>query len=169
MRAAMLALKHRWYGHFRNQFSALFHHEGGLSALEFALIAPAFVIGFLTAMDLGLAAHQHMTMDHILRAGAQSAMSDPGVTNVLNILNIAAAQNFTVDGSSPSNGKPLLTLTANRYCACPDTMTPTNDCSIICKVPKPALAFYSLRAERVYDGIFVPPFTLAPKLEVQVR
>jgi len=165
----MLARKNQWYCYTRNQLSALFHDEGGLSALEFALIAPVFVISFLTAMDLGLAAHQRMTMDHILRAGAQSAMSDPSVTNVLNILNIAAAQNFTVDGSSPSSGKPLLTLAVNRYCACPDTMLPTNNCSIICEVPKPALAFYSLRAERVYDGIFVPPFTLAPKLEVQVR
>ncbi len=52
--------------------------EAGVSAIEFALIAPIMAFGLVATADVALAVHERMTIDHVLRAGAQAAMTDPG-------------------------------------------------------------------------------------------
>lgn len=149
---------------------ALVDHQGGLSAIEFALIAPIFVIGFVVMADIGLAAHHRMTIDHVLRTGAQSAMMDPGASTVLTVLETTAADSFSVGSSTVTGGKPPLTFATERYCVCPGNHGSQVPCSTICTGTAPAtLAFYSLSASSIYTGMLIPNLIFRPALEVEVR
>ncbi|QRM27646.1 TadE/TadG family type IV pilus assembly protein [Microvirga sp. VF16] len=145
-------------------------NERGLSAIEFALIVPLFVIGFVMTADIGLAAHQRMTIDHVLRAGAQSAMMDPGASTVQTVLETVAGDTFAIGSSTPSGGKPPLTFTIERYCVCPSNQGAKVLCSTICTGTAPAtLAFYSLSGSSTYTGMLIPNLRFSPTLEVEVR
>jgi Flp pilus assembly protein TadG len=138
-------------------------HDGGVSALEFGLFAPLLAFGFLALLDTGLAAFQRMTIDHVLRSGAASAMADAGEATVRKVLDTTAAQNFSTGGPSP------LALSVARFCACPDSTSTKVTCTTICTGSKPTLAFYSLSATKSYTGIILPSMTFRPQLEVQIR
>lgn len=142
----------------RAGLAALLRHESGVSATEFALFAPIMVFGLLMMVDVGLAAYQRMTVDHVLRAGAQSAMVDPGTSNVLKVLEIAAAEN-------PSIG----TFTVDRYCVCSNNPGVKVACSTVCAGSTPTLAYYKLSASSTYAGMIIPEMTFKPEVQVQVR
>jgi len=55
--------------------AAFWRAEDGASAIEFALILPILVTMLLSTADFALAINQRMTMQHILRVGAQTAMA----------------------------------------------------------------------------------------------
>jgi len=149
--------------------SALPRGEDGFSAMEFGIVAPFLVIGFLSMVDIGLAVYQRMTMDHVLRAGVQSAMADQGADKVRRTLEASATEHFTLGGGTPVVGKPPITLSVRRYCACPETPTTQTACSTVCPSRQPTLAFYSLGATGRYSGSFMPDIPLNPVVEVQVR
>ena len=48
--------------------------EAGASAVEFGMFAPILLFGVLMTVDIGMALGERMEMDHIVRAGAESAM-----------------------------------------------------------------------------------------------
>ena len=151
------------------RLASLLRHEGGVSATEFALIAPMLIAGLLPMADIGLAAYQRMSMDHVLRAGAQRAMDDPGVEKVRYVLESTAVENFNLRSSTADGGKPLLTLTIDRYCVCPADLGTRLACSTICTGSVPTLAYYSLSASLVYSGMVIPRVTFEPRIQVQVR
>jgi pilus assembly protein CpaE len=172
-RPIMIAHQGSRFERIRAKFAALLRYEDGVSAIEFALFAPILFVGFLMMADLAFAAYQRMTIDHILRFGAQRAMADPSTDpaapEVLRILQLTAAENFSVESSTPIAGKPPLTLSAERYCACPEDTSVKVTCSTICASTKPTLAYYSLSATRVYSGMIIPQMTFRPEIQVQVR
>jgi pilus assembly protein CpaE len=142
--------------------------DRGVSAVEFALFAPVLIIALVTSVDLGLAEYERMTIDHALRTGAQSAMSDPGTTEVRRIAESAASRNFTVSsGSSLSAG--ALVLNVSRYCACPEATTTPVACSTTCAGLAATFIYYRLTAGKIYVGMIIPSITLQPSLQVQVR
>lgn len=151
------------------KLGALLRHEGGVSAVEFALLAPMLVFGLLMMVDVGLAVFQRMTMDHILRAGAQRATVDPGVTEVRKVLEVTAAENFTLGVSASSVSKPALTLMVERYCVCPGNHGTKVVCSTICAGSAATLAYYSLSASSTYPGMLLPDISFKPVVQVQVR
>ncbi len=151
------------------RMASLLRHEGGVSAIEFAMIAPMFMAALVPMADVGLAAYHRMTMDHVLRAGAQSAMEDPGTERVRTILQITAAENFTLGSSTPEGRKPVLTLATERYCVCPANIRVKLDCSTICPGSVPTLAFYSLSGSLTYSGMILPAMVFRPEIQVQVR
>lgn len=150
-------------GATRSTIARLFSNDGGVSAIEFALFAPLLTFGFLALVDSGLAVFQRMTLDHVLRSGAASAMADAGEATVLKVLDTTATQNFSVGGPSP------LALSVARFCACPDSTSTKVTCTTICTGSKPTLAFYSLSATKSYTGMILPSMTFRPQLEVQIR
>ncbi len=155
---------------FRARLTALLRHEGGVSAIEFALFAPFLAVGFLSMVDLGFAIRQRMNMDHVLRAGAQSAMTDPADINAIKrVLAVTAAETFTVGTTTPINGKPVLAIDAKRYCVCPADPGAEVACSTICTGSVPTRAYYSLKASGAYSGIFLPKINFSPAVQVQVR
>lgn len=159
----------------RAAWTRLLRDQTGVSALEFALLAPFILLGSLAVADLAFLAHQRMAIDQVLRAGAQQAMLDkstsPAAEEVVKVLNImAAAGNFAVGSTVPVQEKPPLIVGASRYCVCPEAIeVPQETCSTICTGSKPTLAFYSIRAQSRSSNMLLPNFSFEPQIRVQVR
>ena len=82
----------------------------GISAMEFALIAPVLMTIMLGAFDLGNAAYQYIELDQVVRTGGQYALSNPSDT-----AGIAAA----VSSAATDTGLSSVTVTGPTYfCAC---------------------------------------------------
>ncbi len=145
--------------------------EGGVSAIEFALIAPLLVFGLLGTIDIGLAVRERMNIDTVLRAGAHGAMSDRGEEFVLQIMRTTALENFSLtQQEAGTTGKGLLSPEAHRYCACPSNPESSVTCSTKCMGPiSSPFVFYRLSAEKKYEGMILPIIGFNPSVQVQVR
>jgi Flp pilus assembly protein TadG len=88
----------------------------GISAMEFALIAPVLITLLLGAFDLGNAAFQYIQLDQVVRAGGQYALSNPSdVTGIGNVVSTAATD----------AGLTSVTVTGPTYfCSCDPAGTP---------------------------------------------
>ncbi|MCA1491294.1 AAA family ATPase [Ensifer sp. NBAIM29] len=144
--------------------------EAGVSAVEFALIAPVLALGLVAAADLGLALFERMTIDHVLRAGAQAAMADPGAAQVDKVLRSTLAESATPTA--------VMLAPVKRYCACPENADVTPDVAPGCGTAPCAnaaaqLVFYRLEATKAYRPMSVPEvlpaFQLGSAMQVQVR
>jgi pilus assembly protein CpaE len=133
--------------------------ESGSSAVEFAIICPLLVAGLLAAADLGLAINRKMTVDAMLRAGAEAAISDPGITKVRDVASYAAG-----------NGVPSdMSISATRSCACPENISAAVSCSTVCASSKSPYVFYTLGADGFYNPILLPRIALHSSLAIQVK
>jgi Flp pilus assembly protein TadG len=88
----------------------LLKNDRGVSAVEFALVAPMLVLMLIGLADFGLAANEKMRLLTAARAGAQSGFGDPA--------NGAAIIQAAKDASGLQS-KPI-TVTTVTTCACPD-------------------------------------------------
>lgn len=154
----------------KKQLVSLKNSESGVSAVEFALIAPVFAIGLVATADVALALHQRMDIDHVLRAGAQAAMSDPGEEQVLKVLQ------STLGGSADANGVVLESV--ERYCACPEQADVAPAAAPACGTTACAnmasqYVYYHLQAHKDYQPMslpeILPAFRLSSSMQVQVR
>lgn len=150
--------------------SELKKSEAGVSAVEFALIAPVLALSLVAMADVGLAITERMTIDHVLRAGAQAAMADPGPIQVDKVLQSTLAQS-----ARPAN---VTLAPVKRYCACPENADVTPAAAPECgKTPcassAPQLVYYRLEAAKSYQPMSLPealpPFQLSSSMQVQVR
>jgi pilus assembly protein CpaE len=156
---------------FRAKLTCCGRSEEGVSAVEFALIAPVLVAALVAAVDVGLSLYERMTIDHVLRAGAQAAISDPGTDQVLKVLQTTAAKNFPPVEGEPSalsfDPEPV------RYCACPENpdVDPASApaCSATCAASAPTYIYYRMTARKTYDSMFIPEFALSSMVQVQIR
>src|SRR5687768_11631289 len=114
-----------------SRFRSWLRREDGASAVEFALCAPVFIFACIMMADIGFAIHERMSLDHVLRAGAQTAMSDPGEQEVETVLESTASKHFTVTSGDEETDivSNAITVDASRYCACPDNRSATVACS----------------------------------------
>jgi pilus assembly protein CpaE len=157
-------------GRVRARLAALSRDQRGVSAVEFALIGPVLFLGLVSTVDIGLAVTERMNLDHVLRAAAQSAMSDQGQDSVRKALEGIASRNFTV--ASPTTGSVagnVVTLSVERFCACADNLSARVTCSATCAESAPTLAYYRMTARKAYDGMILPRMNLEVALQVQVR
>src|ERR1700680_520925 len=98
--AATIGLLRTWLGKWRRS-------EAGVSAVEFALFAPILFFALVAAADVGLAEYERMTIDHVLRTGAQSVMMDQRRDQVLAVVQNTASKNFTLaNQTTPSADAP---------------------------------------------------------------
>ncbi|WP_370644828.1 TadE/TadG family type IV pilus assembly protein [Microvirga sp. ACRRW] len=163
------------FGRLRRPIAAFRRGESGVSALEFSLFAPILLLGFVAVADLAFLAQQKMSVDHVLRAGAQEAMEDKSTSStapeVTKVLNLMAAEGFAVGSATSIGGKPPLMISASRYCVCPDNVSgphlPT--CTTLCTGEKLPVAFYRITAESRATNMILPPTTLKSEIQVQVR
>ncbi|MFW6076353.1 MAG: TadE/TadG family type IV pilus assembly protein [Hyphomicrobiales bacterium] len=138
--------------------------EDGVSAVEFGLIAPILFVSLLAMVDVGFAISERMSLDSVLRAGAQEAMDDPGEADMQAALDAIAAENFAADAM------PVFNVAVR--CDCPaqpgeylaDCTVPT-DCE---PGPTATSIYYHLEGTKTYDGIFMT-IDLGPSVQVQVR
>jgi pilus assembly protein CpaE len=145
----------------------------GSAAAEFSMFLPIFVMGALAMGDAGLALHERMTLDHVVRAGAQTAMADPGEDQVLSTLRTTASNNFTLasetDNTDVSIVNDPLDLNVTRYCACPDNRSVGVSCSAMCSETVPPFVFYRMTAAKDFNGVLLPTFAVGREMEVQTR
>lgn len=144
--------------------------EAGVSAIEFALIAPIMAFGLVATADVALAVHERMTIDHVLRAGAQAAMADPGEAQVLKVVQSTLGQS-----AAPEAG---VEASVKRYCACPENadVAPGDApacAATACASSAPQNVYYRLEASKTYQSMslpeFLPDLRLGSSLQVQVR
>ena len=123
-------------GHKGRSFFGLLRDVGrqtdGVSATEFALLAPLLIFGLLAMADLGLAVSERMTIGHILRAGAQSATEDVGPALVDTVLRATAAKNMIVAAITTAGTDTALALSVRRVCACAAQPAVEVACSTTC-------------------------------------
>ena len=148
-------------------------NEGGAAALELSLLAPVLASVLLLTVDVGLAVNSRMSIDHVMRVGAETAMEDPGENTVQQVLEQAAGQNFgTVAdisyGDSVDVGSDGVYVGASRFCACPDSRAVAVACTSNCAGKAP-LAFYRLEARKTYSGIVLSGIDMDVALQVQVN
>lgn len=135
----------------------------GVAAIEFALLAPTLLVMLLASMDLSAVLSEREGLDHVLRSGAQLAMADAGSSAVLAVMQGAASEQF------PQAAVPAVTLSASRFCACPNAPATSVGCGTICTGNQPTYIFYNMSATKSFSGILFPRFDFAPALQVEVR
>ena len=157
--AATIGVLRTWLGKWRRS-------EAGVSAVEFALFAPILFFALVAAVDVGLAEYERMTIDHVLRAGAQSAVVDQGQVQVLKVVQNTASKNFVLSNTvSPD----ALTVSVNRFCACPENASTAIACPATCAGSAPTFIYYTLRGTKIHNGMIMPAVTLSPSVQVQAR
>jgi pilus assembly protein CpaE len=154
---------------FNGGLKALFQGEGGAASAEFGIFLPVILFGCLTMGDIGLALHQRMTLDHVVRSGGQIAMSDPGEAPVRSAIESAARKNFALAGGDSEPNQTPVTVDVARYCSCPDDRATAVSCSDSCEDNNPPFVFYRMSVAKNYDGIIVPELALGSELDVQIR
>lgn len=141
----------------------------GVSAVEFALLAPVLIFGLLATVDLGLALSERMTIGHILRAAAQGATTDSGTARIGEVLRATAAQNMTLAPAGTPGDDAALALEVSRLCTCPAEPTVAVVCSKTCADAAPTQIFYVLSASKTFAGLILPRMSQAMTLQVQIR
>ncbi len=156
----------RWVGRFAV-------NERGNAAVEFAFVAPVLAFACIAVVDIGFAINQRMAADHILRIGADAAMSDPGEAVVQNVLNQTASGHFPSLSTEPlpttiTADTGALHLKAKKFCSCPSSRDVVITCPGTCSGSAP-LAFYRLTAAKRHVGMLLPATEFRSALQVQVR
>ena len=160
--AAMIEVLSSWTGRWRRS-------EDGVAAVEFAMFAPILFFALGASVDVGMAEYERMTIDHILRAGAQSAMVNPGVDQVQKVLENTASKNFTLSTQMPARADALYVSAEPPFCACPDNTSVKVACSTTCTDSTPTFIYYRMSGAKIYNGMIMPAMTLSPSVQVQVR
>jgi pilus assembly protein CpaE len=139
----------------------------GVSAVEFAILSPVLVLGAFGMIDTGMAIYQRMMMNQVLRAGAQPALQGQNESVVMDVLEATAAPNFTLaDGEAAGDELKLKVETSY---ACPGDSDAAVMSGASCESGEAALRFYRLTAEKDFQGVLLPEFTLFYSLEVMQR
>lgn len=141
----------------------------GTSAVEFALCTPFFIFGGIAVYDTAHALADKMSIGTLLRAGAQTAMTDAGPTAVEQAMRASTPANFQFPDKPRDGAHDELTLAADRFCACPDTPDTPAICTATCAGNAVPSVRYRLDASMTYTGIILPTFSLSDRLSVTVR
>jgi len=166
MRRMLLAAQSAASG-ARAHSAALLRDQCGVSAVEFALIAPILVGGLLLMVDIGLAVSERMGLDHVLRAGAHAAMAEQDKERILTVLEVTASEHFTIAGSSTqTTSENPVVLSVD--CVCSGESTSAAECTA-CAGSAQAHVYYRLSAEKIYNGVIFKGIRLRTGIEVQLR
>ena len=147
----------------RTLLCRLIGSDRGVSAVEFSLLAPVFVIGSLSAVDAGMAIYEKMMISQVLRSGAHGAINAESEAVVMDILEATAADNFTVVQGPPGAGQLGITVTG--YCICPENTGAQVACDTNCADGDPD-EFYQMVAVKEFTAIMLPDFTLTGTIDV---
>jgi len=130
---------------------SLFLRDDGISALEFALLAPLAMSFILFIGLIGMQTKNHILMQQIVRAGATAADSDPGVEAVyVRMEEVARAKGYhdlvRAQVNAVPNVRDRLYVAVIRSCYCTDAPAIGQSCETICPDGRPVALSYILRA-----------------------
>lgn len=147
--------------------ATLLRDQRGVSAVEFALIAPILLGGLLSMVDLGLAATERMSLDHVLRAGAQAAMAEKDKERILKVLEATASEHFALGGSvTQTSAENPVVLSVK--CICSGENATEEECTA-CTASPQAHVYYRISAEKLYNGTVFKSLQLTTRIEIQLR
>jgi len=112
----------------------------GVSAVEFALIAPVLLVSLLGVVDLGNMVYQRSDMESALRAGVQYFMNGGD--------DLAKAEQ--VVNESWSTKPETVTVVADKFCMCGTTV---HACNVICDDDTYPMSFNRISATATFPGI----------------
>lgn len=144
---------------------SLWRSRDGVSATEFALLAPVLVLGAFATADAGMAIYERMMIGQALRAAAHQAVAGADENEIRTVLEEVASQNFTI-ASGDASPADALVLAVSSYCACPGDTIVQVDCTAICQSGIGATPFVRLTATKTFDGVFLPEFGLEGAIDV---
>jgi len=116
--------------------------ERGVSAVEFALIAPVLLFSLLGVVDLGHAVYQRADMESALRSGIQYFMNGGD--------DLARAE--TVVNASWTTKPDGVSVIAERFCMCGGV---EHACNALCDDATYPLSFNRIRATATFPGILM--------------
>jgi len=124
----------------RNFLQRFLRDKRGVSAIEFALLAPFLLVSLLGVVDLGHTVYQRADMEAALRSGIQYFMNGgDDLTRAEQVVN--ASWTTQPDG---------VTVTAERFCMCGGVV---HACSALCDDATYPLSFNRIRATATFPGI----------------
>jgi Flp pilus assembly protein TadG len=156
----------------RQRLAACYADEAGVSAVEFGFIGPILALALIMMVDLGLAAHERIAIDHVLRAGSEGAMAELESTAVLQIMRTTAEQNFKLldPSASATAQQAQLSLAAHRFCACTSNLAVEVSCTSTTACPaNTRRTFHRLSASKSYTGMLVPTMNFSSSTQVQLQ
>lgn len=134
--------------------------EGGVSAVEFAIVAPMLILGVLSTADIGFEVSDRMDIDQALRNGAEAALGDPGASVLQSIL--GASQIATT-------GLETISWDIARTCVCPENNGVSVDCFETCADDQPTEIYYEIEGSRDAVRLLLPGKVVSRSVSVQVR
>ncbi len=130
------------------RFLGLWQAEGGLGAIEFALVAPFLLTMLLGILDFGMAFWEQMQIANAADAGAQWAM-----TNGYNATTITSVAQSATDLSLPSGS-----VSPQNVCGCASgttvTMSGTPPCTGTCSDGSTPQAYVVVDTRICYSTLF---------------
>jgi len=108
-----------------------------------------------------MAAFHRMTLDSVLRSGAQLAMNDPGPDAVQQALLGAAAG---AGGQASNASFP----TPERFCACPTATSTPVVCTSTCGGSSYTYIYYRLQGDTTFRGVLLS-LNISSSVLVQIR
>ena len=132
------------------------------SAVEFSMIAPILILSLLSVFDLGAAFSTKLAAGHVVRAGAEGAMTGVGEAGIRDIMLASSRAPL-----NPQTVGPVIHV--ERYCTCPNADGVTVGCSFLCPGSNPTSVFYRLRATYEQKGILLPAMQLTSETRVRIR
>ncbi|MGE0181637.1 MAG: TadE/TadG family type IV pilus assembly protein [Parvularculaceae bacterium] len=150
-------------------FAKLLRDRSGSSAVEFAVGAPVLLVGLVIVTDVGLAVNDRMNLDQSVRAGAEFAMNDVDDETTLEDMVKSAATGAYGQALGDVDSADIPTVDVTRLCECADSPGVAVSCTTLCTGEIPPSIYYDFVASRSYQGIFIPDFTMATEMKVQVR
>jgi hypothetical protein len=126
------------------RLGSVLRREDGVTAIEFALLAPLLAIGLLALSAVAVWIQHRANLDQILRAGTHAAMQDMGHSEVLaRMRKVAEAKGYIIADTAT---RDQLVLTSAANCACPGSLNVSRVCNTACPDDRPALRRYSITA-----------------------
>jgi len=143
--------------------------DRGTSAIEFAICAPVLIIGLLIVTDVGLAVTDRMRLDQAVRSGAEFAMNSVDDADTIQDMVKASATGAYGTALSDVDSDDIPTVTAEKFCECPDAPGVVASCSALCTGENVPFAYWRIGATKLYSGVFIPSLPLSTEITVQTR
>ena len=154
---------------FSSRIAGVLRADDGVSAVEFALLAPMLVFALMAMVDLGFAISERMTIGHILRAGAQEATKNTGAETINHVLRTTARDEMPLAANGAIGDDTSLSLSVRLLCVCPTSPKTEVVCTTTCQGGQPTQIFYALSGSKTFSGLILPRFSQSKALQVQVR
>ena len=153
----------------RGGLGRFWRDSAGVAAIEFALLAPVMLFMLLGALDVSGALQERLSMGHVLRVGAQAAMTvtpGPAATMQARIDTAVKPVMQAVITNTPALAGSVATAD---LCQCPVTLTQAAPCAALCSGAAAGSVHIVLGLDRTRHSLLLADFNLSLDLAVEIK